>query len=184
VAEPRNRYSTVSLIFHWGLALLVLAQVLLITAHEATEGQPISREFTQVHKALGMTILVLTLARIGWRLMNPALPLPPGTPGWQKIAARATHVLFYVLLIGLPLGGWASSSAAARDISYFGLFNWPLLPIPQSRELAGTFMDMHRLGVKVLYVLLAVHVLAALKHHFLDRDNVLHRMIPFIPRRP
>jgi cytochrome b561 len=184
MAEPRNRYSTVSLLFHWGLALMVLAQVLLITAHEATEGQAVSREFVVTHKALGMLVLVLTLARIGWRFANPALPLPPGTPGWQKIGARATHVLFYVLLIGLPLGGWAASSAGGRDIDFFGLFNWPLLPLPQSRDLAGTFMDAHEAGVKVLYVLLALHVLAALKHHFLDRDNVLHRMIPIIPRRP
>ncbi|MDP3405877.1 MAG: cytochrome b [Brevundimonas sp.] len=183
MAEPRNRYSTVSLIFHWGLALLVLTQVLLITAHEANEASG-SRQFIDMHKQIGLTILILTLARIGWRIANPALPLPAGTPGWQKIAARATHVLFYVLLLGLPLGGWAASSAAGRDISWFGLFNWPLLPLPQSRELAGTFMDMHGLGAKVMYVLLALHVGAALKHHFLDRDNVLHRMIPFIPRRP
>ena len=66
MAEPRNRYSIVSLVFHWGLALLVLCQVLLITAKEATDG-PISREFVQIHKALGLTVLVLTLARIGWR---------------------------------------------------------------------------------------------------------------------
>lgn len=183
MAEPRNRYSTVSLIFHWGIALLVLTQVLLIMAHDATDG-PMSREFVQTHKAVGLSILVLTLARIGWRLANPALALPAGTPRWQVIAARATHVLFYVLLIGLPLGGWAASSAGGREISWFGLFNWPLLPLPLNRDLAGTFMDLHRAGVKVLYVLLALHVVAALKHHFLDRDNVLHRMIPFIPRRP
>ncbi len=184
MAEPRNRYSTVSLLFHWGIALAILAQVLLITAHEATEGQAVSREFVVLHKSLGLTILVVTLARIGWRLLNPALPMPPGTPGWQRIAARATHVGFYLLLIGLPLGGWAASSAGGRDIDFFGLFNWPLLPLPQSRELAGQFMDAHEAGVKVLYVLLALHVLGALKHHFIDRDNVLHRMIPLIPRRP
>ena len=183
MAEPRNRYSTVSLIFHWGLALLVLAQVLLITAHEATEG-PMSREFVQVHKALGLTVLALTLARIGWRLANPALPMPVGTPNWQRIAARVSHVGFYVLLIAIPLMGWVASSAGGRDITWFGVFNWPLLPVEQSRDLAGTFMDLHRAGVKILYVLLAVHVLAALKHHFVDRDNVLHRMIPWIPRRP
>ena len=183
MAEPRNRYSIVSLVFHWGLALLVLAQVLLITAHEATEG-PISREFVQVHKALGLTVLVLTLARIAWRLANPALPMPSGTPQWQKIAARVSHVGFYVLLIAIPLMGWAASSAGGRDIQWFGLFEWPLLPIERSRDLAGTLMDLHEAGVKALYVLLALHVLAALKHHFVDRDKVMHRMIPLIPRRP
>ena len=182
MAETRNRYSTVSILFHWGLALLVLTQVLLITAHEATKG-PQSREFVVLHKEIGLTILVLTLARIVWRLMNPVPPLPNETPGWQRILARTTQVLFYVLLIGLPLGGWAASSAGGRDISYFGLFNWPLLPLPQSRELAGTFMSMHELGVKVLYVLLALHVAGALKHLILDKDNVVQRMIPFLPRR-
>ena len=183
MAEPRHRYSTVSLAFHWGLALLVLAQVLLITAYEATEG-PISREFVTLHKSVGLSILVLTLARIGWRLANPAIPLPAETPRWQKLTARVTHVLFYVLLIGLPLGGWAASSAGGREIEWFGLFNWPLLPLPLDRELAGRFMDLHEAGVKVLYVPLALHVLGGLKHQFVDRDNVLRRMIPIIPRRP
>lgn len=183
MAEPRNRYSTVSLAFHWGLALLVLIQVLLITAHEAIEG-PMSHELVQAHKALGLAVLVLTLARIGWRLANPAIALPDRMPAWERIAARATHVLFYVLLIGIPLMGWAASSAGGRDIAWFGLFNWPLLPVERSRDLAGTFMDLHKAGVKTLYVLMALHVLAALKHQFVDRDNVLHRMIPLIPRRP
>src|SRR6476661_5454932 len=98
VAEPRNRYSTVSLTLHWLTAALVLTQVLLITAHEATEG-PLSREFVQIHKSVGLTILVLTLFRIGWRVANPAIPLPDAMPRWQKLLARGTHVLFYVFLI-------------------------------------------------------------------------------------
>lgn len=183
MGEPRNRYSTVSLTFHWGIALAVLAQILLITAREAIEG-PMSRELLGVHKALGVTILVLTVARLLWRIANPPIPLPAGTSNWQRIAARVTHGLFYVLLIAIPLFGWAASSAGGRDIDWFGLFNWPLLPIERSRESAGTYMDLHKAGVKTLYVLLALHVLAGLKHHFVDRDNVLHRMIPLIPRRP
>ena len=183
MSEPRNRYSALSLTFHWLTAALVLTQVLLITAHEATDG-PISREFVQIHKSVGLTILMLTLARIGWRLANPALPLPETMPGWQKLIARVTHVGFYILLIGLPLGGWAASSAGGRVIEWFGLFQWPALPVPQSRDLARSFMDAHEAGVKVLYVLLALHVGAALNHHFIDRNNVLHRMLPFIPRRP
>ena len=183
MAEPRNRYSTVSLILHWLIAALVVTQIVLIQAHEATDG-PISREFVNLHKSVGLSILVLTLVRLGWRVANPAIPLPAETPRWQKLAARATHVLFYVFLIAMPLVGWAASSAAGRDIIWFGLFEWPALPVGGGREFAGQLMDLHELAAKLLIALVVLHVLGALKHHFIDRDNVLHRMIPLIPRRP
>lgn len=183
MAEPRNRYSTVSLILHWVIAVAVIAQVLLIMAHDATEG-PISREYVNLHKSVGLTILVLTLVRIGWRLANPAIPLPDTMPRWQKILARVTHVGFYVMLLAMPLVGWAASSAAGREILWFGLFQWPLLPIGGGREVARELMDIHELGAKVVYLLIFLHLAGALKHQFVDRDNVLHRMIPIIPRRP
>jgi len=183
VAEPRNRYSTVSLILHWLTAVLVITQIVLIQAHEATDG-PISREFVNIHKSVGLSILVLTLIRLGWRVANPAIPLPPDTPRWQKLVARGTHVLFYILLLAMPLVGWAASSAAGRDIVWFGLFEWPLLPIGGGRDVARDLMDLHESAAKLLIVLVILHVAGALKHHFIDRDNVLHRMIPLIPRRP
>lgn len=183
MAEPRNRYSTVSLVLHWLIAALVVTQVALISAHEATEG-PLSREFVNIHKSVGLGILVLTLARLGWRIANPAIPIPDSTPRWQRLVARGTHGLFYVFLIAMPLVGWAASSAAGREILWFGLFEWPALPIGGGRETAGQLMDLHELAAKGLYVLIFLHVAGALKHHFIDRDNVLHRMIPLIPRRP
>ena len=183
MAEPRNRYSTVSLILHWLTAVLVITQIVLIQAHEATDG-PISREFVNIHKSVGLSILVLTLIRLGWRVANPAIPLPPDTPRWQKLVARGTHVLFYILLLAMPLVGWAASSAAGRDIVWFGLFEWPLLPIGGGRDVARDLMDLHESAAKLLIVLVILHVAGALKHHFIDRDNVLHRMIPLIPRRP
>ena len=181
MAEPRNRYSTVSLTLHWLTAALVVMQVLLINAHEANED---TRLFIDLHKSVGLTILVLTLARLAWRAANPAIPLPERAPRWQKLAARATHVLFYVLLLAMPLVGWAASSASGREINFFGLFEWPLLPIGGGRDVARDLMDLHETAAKALYVLIALHVAGALKHHFIDRDNVLHRMLPFIPRRP
>lgn len=181
MAEPRNRYSTVSLILHWLIAALVVTQVALVAGHEAIEGD---RALLNLHKSVGLSILILTLVRLGWRIANPALPLPEAMPRWQKLVARATHVLFYVFLIAMPLVGWAASSAAGRDIVWFGLFEWPLLPIGGGREMAGSLMDLHEAAAKALYVLIALHVVGALKHHFVDRDNVLHRMIPIIPRRP
>ncbi|MFN3931449.1 MAG: cytochrome b [Brevundimonas sp.] len=183
MAEPRNRYSTVSLVLHWLIAALVVGQIALIAAHDATEGS-LSREFVNLHKSVGLSLLVLTLARLGWRIANPAIPIPDSTPRWQKVVARSTHVLFYVLLLAMPLVGWAASSAAGRDILWFGLFEWPALPIGGGRETAGQLMDLHELAAKGLYVLIFLHVVGALKHHFIDRDNVLHRMIPLIPRRP
>lgn len=183
MAEPHNRYSTVSLVLHWLIAALVVTQIVLIAAHEATEGS-ISREYVNLHKSVGLSILVLTLIRLGWRIANPAIPLPEATPTWQKLVARGTHVLFYVFLIAMPLVGWAASSAAGRDILWFGLFQWPALPIGGGRETAGQLMDLHELAAKLLIALVVLHILGALKHHFIDRDNVLHRMLPFIPRRP
>lgn len=182
MAESRHRYSTVAVALHWGIALLVLVQVILVVSADAAEG-PAAGGLIGLHKAVGLSILALTLVRIGWRIANPPPPLPADMSRWQSTAAKVTHVLFYVVLIGLPMGGWAASSAGGRHISWFGLFDLPLLPLPLDRDLAGTFMDAHRAGVKLLYVLLFLHVAAAFKHGFADRDNVLHRMIPFIPRR-
>lgn len=183
MAEPRNRYSVISLTLHWLLAALILVQVLLITAHEATEG-PLSRDMVGWHKSVGLTILVLTLVRIGWRLANPAIALPRHMPKWEQWAARGVHILFYVVLIAMPMTGWLASSAGGRAIEWFGLFNWPLLPVEGGREAARGLMNLHELVMKGLYALIALHVLGALKHQFIDRDNVLHRMIPIIPRRP
>lgn len=181
MAEPRNRYSIVSLALHWLIAALIVVQILLVNAHEANEGPD---PFIGWHKATGLLILVLTLGRIGWRLANPAIGLPNAMKGWERGLARVTHILFYIALIAIPMTGWLASSASGREISWFGLFDWPLLPIGGGREAAGGFMDAHELAVKGLYVLIALHVIGALKHHFVDRDNVLHRMLPFIPRRP
>lgn len=182
MAEPRHRYSTVSLFLHWTIAVLVVIQLFLVS--DANTDGDNARYWVGLHKALGLSILVLTLARLGWRIANPALPLPRGTPGWQRIMARSTHVLFYAVLIILPMTGWLASSAAGRDIAWFGLFNWPLLPVGGGRETAQTMMSIHATLPKLFYVLVGLHVLAALKHHFINRDNVLHRMLPFIPRRP
>lgn len=184
MAEPRNRYSTVSLTLHWLIAALVVTQLILIAIYVATEGRPSAPEYLQLHKSVGLSILVLTLGRLGWRLANPVLALPSGTPRWQRRLARANHVLFYILLIALPLGGWAASSAAGRPIQWFGLFDWPLLPLPRDRELAGAVIEAHELAGWLMIALVLLHVAGALKHHFIDRDNVLHRMIPLIPRRP
>lgn len=184
MSGPTTTYSRVSVFLHWTIALLVFGQIGLIWAHEATHGQEVSRTFVTFHKADGMLILMLTLIRILWRFKEPWIALPGSMKTWEKWLARITQVGFYVLMIGMPLGGWLASSAAGRDISFYGLFNWPLLPIGGGREAARQFMDMHELAAKFLYVLLFLHIAGALKHQFIDKDNVLRGMLPFLAERP
>jgi len=150
--------------------------VLLVWAGDAAGDQ--ARWFRDAHKSNGIILLVLTLVRIGWRLSHPVPALPQGTPAWQAFVARMTQVGFYILLLAFPLSGWAASSAVGREILIHGLFNWPLLPIEGGREVAGRIMDIHRMAAWGLYVLLALHVAGALKHHFIDRDQVLVGMLP------
>ncbi|MBX3476399.1 MAG: cytochrome b [Brevundimonas sp.] len=182
MAEPRDRYSAVSLTLHWAIAALVVGQIVLITLAEGASG-PDRGLWIMLHKSGGATILVLTLLRLGWRVAHPAIPLPVSTPRWQRVAARLTHVAFYVVLLALPLTGWLAGSAAGRGFEYYGLFDWPLLPIGGGRPLARSLMDLHHALPKLLYVLLFLHVAGALKHQLLDRDNVLRRMLPFLPAR-
>ena len=182
MAEPRDRYSTVSLFLHWTTAALVVTQLILISLVE--NGDSDMRGFWMTgHKSVGLTILVLTLARLAWRIANPAIPLPERTPGWQKLAARGTHVLFYVLLLAMPLAGWAASSAAGRTVQFFGLFPWPDLPMPADRGLAKDIMEVHETAGMLLIALVVLHILGGLKHYIVDRDGVLNRMLPFLPRR-
>jgi len=129
------------------------------------------------HKAIGITVLVLTLGRIGWRLGHRPPPLPPATPGWERLAAHAVHRLFYLLLMVLPLSGWAMVSGIRRNpLDWFGLFPIPYLPIPPS--LAHLGHDAHGLIGFAMLGLVALHVAAALRHHFVLRDGVLSRMLP------
>jgi cytochrome b561 len=135
-----------------------------------------------MHKSLGISIFVLTLIRLGWRFGHPWPALPANMAAWERGLARFTHVAFYVLLLAIPLLGWAAASAGgAPSTSWFGLFPVGNLPIPESRDLGEALGGAHKLLVKATYVLIALHVLGALKHHFLNRDGVLHRMLPAVP---
>lgn len=178
----RRRYSGFTLTVHWLTVVLVLTQVAIVWISKDFD-RPVRGDWMMVHKSIGLTILMVTLARLAVRTKHPALPLPETTPNWQKLAARGTHGLFYVLLIAMPLAGWIASTAAGRPVQYFFLFTWPDLPfVPASRDLAGAVMDVHEWAGWVLIGLIVLHILGGLKHYLVDKDNVLQRMLPFLPR--
>ena len=192
MAISRDRYSTVAISLHWVIALAILTNIGIAwyfnTLHGAVKIEPV-----QLHKSIGITVLVLSTMRLGWRLAVPAPKLPAYVTGWEKWLAQAVHVGFYVIMFGMPLSGWALSSASPLihvfPIVLFHTVPWPAigplttLPHDQMKQAHEAFAAAHGLLAKLAYVLVALHVAGALKHQFISNDDVVARMIPFLPRR-
>jgi cytochrome b561 len=171
-----TRYGAVAQLFHWAIVALVITQFVL--AKRAEGLSPIAKVgILGTHKSIGITILGLALLRLAWRWFNPVPSLPAGAPRWQDRAAHASHFLLYALLFITPLLGWFMSSARAFSVSWFGLVTLPDFIAP-NRATFETLRDAHEFAATSLGVIAIVHAAAALKHHFLDRDDVLRRMLP------
>jgi cytochrome b561 len=173
-----TRYSALSQTFHWVIAALIVVQFTLAWSAEDLPNGLHKLALLARHKSFGMTILMLAILRLLWRLTHPAPSLPAGMSRFERLAARATHVAFYVLLFAMPLTGWMMSSAKNYAVSWFGLFTWPNLV--GKNEAAFNFLRAtHDTLSYVLFAVAVLHILAALKHHFWNRDDVLVRMLPF-----
>jgi cytochrome b561 len=173
-----TRYGAVAQLFHWVVVALIVTQfVLALTAADLPLGVH-KLALLARHKSFGMTILMLAILRLLWRGAHPPPPLPANMRPLERIAARGTHTAFYVLLFAMPLTGWMMSSAKSYSVSWFGLFTWPNL-IGKNERAFDLLRTTHDSLAVVLFVIAVVHVLAALKHHFWNRDDVLLRMLPF-----
>jgi cytochrome b561 len=172
-----SRYGTVARAFHWIIVALIITQFIL--ANRA-DGLPLGAAKIATlaqHKSVGITILALALLRLTWRLFNPVPAAPASTPRWQRTAARVSHFLLYALLLVIPVLGWCMSSARNFPVSWFGVVTLPDLVQP-SKPAFDFFHEAHETLAKSLFVLALLHAAAALKHHFVDRDDVLRRMLP------
>ena len=174
-----RRYSIGAMIFHWVIAVAVIVNWRLAeNAHHAQSPADRSAIFAD-HKALGILILALTIGRLLWRWTHPVPPLPSDLAKWEKTLARVVHMVFYVLLIALPLGGWIANSLAGREIDMFGLFTIPALPVGDNSEAAKSIFSIHATGGSIFIYLIALHILGALKHTFFDKNGGIFRMLPF-----
>ncbi|MCW3836382.1 cytochrome b [Sphingomonas canadensis] len=173
-------YSKGAIAFHWVIAVLVLFNLWLGLFHDAL---PREWRVIPLHKTLGILILVLSVARLGWRLAHTPPALPDAMRGWERAAAKAMHWALYALMIILSMSGWAMSSDPERPraVSMFGLFDMPLLPVGHGAAEAAH--EAHELLGFLMAGLVVLHIAAALRHHFLLRDDVLARMIPGLRRR-
>ena len=185
-ATGRDRYATVAILLHWLIATLIVLQVILAGRMEGPP-TPLSFAVTQLHKSIGISVLLLSLARLAWRLVNPPPPMPAGLAPWERRLAGLTHWGFYGIMIGMPLTGWimVSSSRIVVPTLLFGVAPWPHLPLlgdlaPAAKHLWNETAKLgHGAIIKVFYGLIALHVAGALKHQLLDRETpVLARMAP------
>ncbi|HWE47525.1 MAG TPA: cytochrome b [Caulobacteraceae bacterium] len=168
---------------HWTIAALIVANLLLgWTFRDFIPELRIA--LIRTHKSIGLTVLALTLARIGWRLAKPPPRLASHLAPVERLLARSTHFAFYVLLLALPLVGWivASTSVPTHPVLFWGakLPSLPFLPAPPAprRALHGAVMVLHGDLALVFAALFALHVAGALKHHFIDGDGQLFRITP------
>jgi cytochrome b561 len=171
------RYGVVAQLFHWSIVALIVTQYVLASKADALPIGPAKIATLATHKSVGMTIFGLAVLRLIWRLANPVPGLPSTTPRWQRAAAHLTHWALYALILITPLVGWTMSSARNFPVSWFGLFTLPDFVEP-SKELYDFCHELHEFLATALFVVAIVHIAAALKHHFYDRDNVLRRMLP------
>jgi cytochrome b561 len=191
-APPRlSTYSAVAIALHWLIAALMLTNIGLAWYFGALKG-PEEVAPLGLHKSIGITVLLLTVLRIGWRFASRPPPLPATMKPWETWAAKATHLIFYVLMLGMPLSGWAMVSASPliriHPTVLYGVIPWPAFPYPHLdsdtlhdvRHLMGT---THSTLALVAYAIIVLHVAAALKHQLIDRDDVLARMIPLFRRK-
>lgn len=175
-------YGAAQRAFHWIMAILVIGMLILgkyihgLDADNPAEA-PIKSGLGGLHKATGMLILFLVALRIGWTLANVKPALPSSVPSWQRIASRVSHVLLYVLMVCMPVSGYVMSSYVQRPVDFYGLFRIPPLPVEKSIDMARSIFDIHEIMAGILATLIVIHLGAALKHHFIDRDNVLRRML-------
>lgn len=185
-----DRYGLVAILLHWIIALSIITLLAMgAVMVRLTPGGSLQFNVYQLHKSLGITVLVLSLLRLAWRLFNPPPPLPANLDPWERALARVTHVGFYVLMIALPFSGWMMVSASVWNIPtvIFGAFTLPHLPVlgdlQNKKPVEEALKEVHEALAIGMFVLLMLHVAGALKHQFVLRDDTLARMLPGGGRR-
>jgi len=171
-------WGSLSKALHWIIVLLIINQwVIAERAADLPKGPALFAALWW-HKSLGITILMLAVLRLVWRWMNPVPDLTAETKPWERVLAKVSHLLLYALIFAMPLTGWMMSSAHSYSVSWFGLLTLPNLVAPDP-GLSEQLEDLHGLLFNVLVAVAVLHVAGALKHHFIDRNDVLRRMLPF-----
>jgi cytochrome b561 len=176
-----TRYGSVSRLFHWLIATLIVVMLGLGWSMDIIpkEWKPV---WLGTHKSLGIIILALATARLGWRLYNPPPPFPKELQRWEQIAAMTAHWLLYGFLFAMPLTGWAMTSAKGKPIMFLGMVQLPDFIAPD-RALGKWLEEIHGDLAYLLAATIFLHAAAALHHHFIRKNSVLMRMWPVLTKK-
>jgi cytochrome b561 len=178
IRNTTRRWGAVAQLFHWLIVVGIVAQFTLATFFDDLPAGPKKLSLLSRHKSIGITILMLAILRLLWRRSNPTPALPDTLRPYERSLARSTHLLLYLLLFAVPVSGWTMSSARGFPVSWFGIFQLPDL-VPKNKALYDALVTTHEVLAWTLGIVATVHLLAALKHHFVLKDDVLKRMLPF-----
>ena len=180
LANTGRHYGLIAIFLHWAIALVLLGLVVLglyMVQLPDVGFDQVKITLILVHKDVGMATLGAVLLRLGWRVGNALPALVDGLPDWQQVTARFVHLLLYALMLVLPLTGWLMSSAGGYPVTLFGRFAMPDL-IGINEQLFHFYIELHRWLAYALIVVAGIHAAAALRHHFLMKDDTLNRMLP------
>jgi cytochrome b561 len=177
--DTKAKYSGLAMTLHWLVGIAVIVTWRIAEAAEHAPSREARSEIMGNHFALGVVIFMLVATRFIWRQLNPPPPQLPNHAGWERVLAKTTHLTMYALLLVMPLAGWFAMSLYGSPISVWGVVEVPTLPVAENPDLAGQIFDVHAIAGTTLLVLIAIHVLATLKHTFIDKDGSIFRMLPF-----
>lgn len=173
-----SRYSLGAIVLHWAIAIAVIVAWRIAEGAEHASGAEEAAIMAN-HMAVGMLILALTIARLVWRVTHTQPPFSRDLARWETILARIVYFAFYLLLLGLPLMGWIGTSMEGGSVDVFGLFTIPGLPVAANRDVGHEILEVHGSLGEIMLYLIVLHVIGALKHHFVDKNGELYRMLPF-----
>lgn len=176
IQNTRDHYGAVSRALHWLIALLV---IIMLSVGFFMDDFPKAYKPTvyMLHKSTGLLILALMCIRVVWTLTNKIPELPTTIPRWQAVLAKLAHVTLYILLLAMPISGLLMSVASNRLPTFYGLFTVTVPGVPQSKALASFMNSSHEIIAWILLVIVAIHILAVLRHVFIEKDGLLHRML-------